>query len=74
MLFRSDIDAADYILYDKAIAGNVTDKNTGIVIGPGSTLMVYSTANTLSYVVNGFEDVTSDWTTVQYSYTTTTTP
>lgn len=67
----TDIDAADYILYDKAIAGNITDKNTGIVIGPGSTIMVYSTANTLSYVVNGFEDVTSDWTTVQYSYTTT---
>lgn len=66
----TDIDAADYILYDKAISGNSTDKNSGIVVGPGSSIMVYSTANTLSYVVNGFEDVTSDWTTVQYVYTT----
>ena len=65
----TDIDDADYILCDKALAGNSTDKNTGIVIGPGSSIMVYSTANTISYVVNGFVDVTSDWTTVQYAYT-----
>lgn len=65
----TDVDVADYILYDKSISGNVTDKNSGIVVGPGSSIMVYSTANTLSYVVNGFEDVTSDWTTVQYEYT-----
>jgi hypothetical protein len=66
----SEIDVADYILYDKSISGNTTDKNTGIVVGPGSSIMVYSTANSLSYVVNGFEDVTSDWTTVQYRYRT----
>ena len=65
----TDITDADYILYDKALAGNSTDKNTGIVIGPGSSIMVYSTANAISYVVNGFVDVTSDWTTVQYAYT-----
>lgn len=30
--------------------------------------MVYSTANAISYVVNGFVDVTTDWSTVQYLY------
>ena len=67
----TDIADADYILYDKALAGNSTDKNTGIVVGPGSTIMVYSGANSISYVVNGFVDVTSDWSTVQYVYSTT---
>ena len=62
----TDIDAADYILYDKALAGNSTDKNTGIVVGPGQSLMVYSGANALSYSVDGFEDSTTDWTTVHY--------
>lgn len=70
----TDIDDADYILYDKALSGNTTDKNTGIVVGPGSSVMVYSTLGTISYVVNGFVDVTNDWATVQYSYTTTNTP
>lgn len=60
-------DAADYLFYDKAISGNVTDKNSGIVVGPGQNLIVYSTANTLSYVLNGFEDNTSDFTVVQYT-------
>ena len=60
-------DTADYIFYDKAIAGNVTDKNSAIVLGPGQNLVIYSTANTLSYVLDGFEDVTTDFTVVQYT-------
>lgn len=60
-------DTADYLFYDKAISGNVSDKNSGIVVGPGQNLIIYSTANTLSYVLNGFEDVTTDFTVVQYS-------
>lgn len=66
----TDVADADYILYDKALAGNSTDKNTGIVVGPGSSIMVYSGANAISYVVNGFVDVTNDWSTVQYAYST----
>lgn len=62
----TDIDAADYIFYDKAITGNATDKNSSIVVGPGQSLMVYSAVNTLSYSVDGFEDATTDWTTVHY--------
>jgi len=60
-------DTADYIFYDKAISGNVTDKNSGIVVGPGQNIVIYSTANTLSYVLDGFEDVTSDFAVVQYT-------
>jgi len=62
----SDIAGADYLVYDKAISANSTDKHSGIVLGAGHSLLVYSGANTLNYVVSGFEDVTSDWTTVHY--------
>jgi hypothetical protein len=62
----TDINAEDYILYDKAITGNTTEKNSGIVVGPGQSLMVYSTNNTISYLLNGFEDTTTDFTVVQY--------
>jgi hypothetical protein len=60
-------DTADYLFYDKAISGNTTDKNSGIVVGPGQVLVIYSGANTLSYALNGFEDITSDFGVVQYT-------
>lgn len=62
----SDVATADYLVYDKSLSGNATDRHSGIVLGSGHSLMVYSGAAQLSYVVNGFEDVTSDWTTVHY--------
>jgi len=64
----TSIDDADYILYDKALSANAVDKNTGIVLGSGDELLVYSTNNTISYVVDGFEDITTDWSTVQYLF------
>ncbi len=70
----SVINAEDYIMYDKTIGANVTDRNTGIVIGPGQSLMVYSAANTISYVVQGFEDTTTDFTPVYYLRQQTTAP
>jgi hypothetical protein len=66
----ADINVADYILYDKAITANALDKTTSIVVGPGQSLMVYSTLATVAYTVNGFEDSTTDWTTVHYVTTT----
>jgi len=60
------INDEDYIFYDKSISGNSSDKNSGIVVGPGNSLMVYSTANTLSYVVTGFEDLTTDFDPIYY--------
>ncbi len=54
----------DYFFYDKAIATKVTDKNTSIVVGPGENLLVYSSAADLSYVVNGFESPSDDFTVV----------
>ena len=55
---------SEYIFYDKAIATKVTDKNTSLVVGPGENLLVYSSAADLSYVVNGFEAPSDDFTVV----------
>ena len=56
--------AEDYLYYDNAIAANDTEKNSGIVVGPGQNLLVYSSAADLSYVVNGFESPSGDLETV----------
>ena len=52
--------AEDYLYYDNAVAANDTEKNSGIVVGPGQNLLVYSSAGDLSYVVNGFESPSGD--------------
>ena len=51
----------DYLYYDNAIAANDTEKNSGIVVGPGQNLLVYSSAADLSYIVNGFESPSDDF-------------
>ena len=51
----------DYIFYGKAIAANVTDKNSSIIVGPGQNLLVYSSAADLSYQANGFETSSDDY-------------
>ena len=45
----------------KAIAANVTDKNSSIIVGPGQNLLVYSSAGDLSYQANGFETSSDDY-------------
>jgi hypothetical protein len=62
----SVINDEDYIFYGKSINANTTDRNTGIVVGPGQSVMVYSADNTINYVVQGFEDITTDFTPVYY--------
>lgn len=54
--------AEDYIAYDVSVAANQYDKVTGIVVGPGQNLLVYSSAGDLSYVVDGFETASEDYT------------
>ena len=51
----------DYMFYGKALAANVTDKNTSIIVGPGQNILVYSSAADISYVVNGFETQSDDF-------------
>ena len=51
----------DYIFYGKALAANVTDKNSSIIVGPGQNLLVYSSAADLSYQANGFETSSDDY-------------
>ena len=55
---------SDYFFYGKAVAANVTDKNTSIIVGPGQNLLVYSSAGDISYVLNGFETASEDYTVV----------
>ena len=54
--------AEDYIAYDVSVAANAYDKVTGVVVGPGQNVLVYSSAADLSYVVNGFETASEDYT------------
>lgn len=63
----TDINAEDYLFYGKSVSANTTDKNSSIVIGPGQSIVVYSSAIDLNYVLNGFEDSTNDFTIKQYS-------
>lgn len=56
--------AEDYIAYDKAIAANSVDRTTGIVVGPGQNILVYSSAGDIAYNVTGFESVSDDFTVV----------
>ena len=55
---------SDYIYYGKALAANVTDKNSSIIVGPGQNLLVYSSAGDISYQLNGFEAASEDYTVV----------
>jgi hypothetical protein len=54
----------DYISYDVSVAANAYDKVTGLIVGPGQNLLVYSAAADLSYVVTGFETASEDYTAV----------
>ena len=55
---------SDYIYYGKAIAANVTDKNSSLLVGPGQNVLVYSSAGDISYQLNGFEAPSDDYTVV----------
>lgn len=63
----ADVNVEDYLYYDQTIAANTTDKNTGIVVGPGQSVVVYSSTANVNFVLNGFEDSTSDFTVNQYN-------
>ena len=53
--------AEDWFAYDKAIAANATDRITGVVVGPGQNILVYSSAADISYAVTGFESNADDY-------------
>ena len=54
----------DYISWNVSVAANTYDKLTGLIVGPGQNLLVYSAAADLSYVVTGFETASEDYTPV----------
>ena len=60
----------DYFAYGKAIAANAVDRTTGIVVGPGQNVLVYSSAADISYNVTGFESQSDDYTQILNSKTT----
>lgn len=63
---NSDIADADYIAYDAAIAANTTNRVSSTVVGPGQSVMGYSSSGSINFVLNGFEDSTADFTPVLY--------
>jgi len=54
----------DYFFYGNTVDANTTEKNSAIVVGPGENLLVYSSSADLSYVVNGFESPSDDFTVI----------
>jgi len=55
------INEEDYFAYGKAIAANAVDRVTGIVVGPGQNIIVYSSAAEISYTITGFESQSEDY-------------
>lgn len=55
------INDEDYLYYDNALVSKNTDKNSGIIVGPGQSLVVYSSAVGLNFIINGFLDSTLDF-------------
>lgn len=55
------INNEDYLYYDNALVSTNTDKNSGIIVGPGQSLVVYSSAVGLNFIINGFLDSTLDF-------------
>ena len=55
------VNAEDWFVYDKAITANTTDRITGVVVGPGQNILVYSSAADISYSVTGFESNADDY-------------
>lgn len=51
----------DYLTYGTQVAANAADRITGIVVGPGQNIAVYSSAADISYVVSGFESEGGDY-------------
>jgi len=65
----TDVNSEDYIVYDKSVAGASVDKHTGLVVGPGQSVVVYSSTATVGFVLDGFEDNTGDFVTNLYNRT-----
>ena len=63
----TDLENADYIFYDTALAANTTNKHSGIVVGPNSHIIVYASSADLTFQLNGFENAASDFLPVQYN-------
>ena len=63
----TDVEVEDYLFYGKALSANTTDKNSSLIIGPGQSIVVYSSAADINYSLNGFEDNTSDYQIYLYS-------
>lgn len=60
----------DFVVYDTAVTANDTTQITATVVGPGQSLIVYASAANINFVLNGFEDTTSDFNVVHYIRTT----
>jgi hypothetical protein len=64
---NTDTVSSDTLVFKKSVTQNNFDKNSSIVVGPGQVLVVMTeTGGDVAYQLNGFEDVTTDYTLNNY--------
>lgn len=51
----------DYIAFNKSVAGTNTDKISGLVVGPGESVLINSSSVNSSFQLNGFETESGDY-------------
>lgn len=54
------VDNEDWILYGKTVSANTQEKMTSLVLGPGQTLIVYAATQNISFMLDGFQDTTTE--------------
>lgn len=62
----TDIPNASYIVNTKALSAAAVEKITSLVVGPGQSVVVESSAQHISYNLVGFEDVSTEITPLVY--------
>jgi len=62
----TDINTEDYIDYGTSLNSTTSAQKTSIVVGPGQSIVVYASSGDFSFLLNGFEDNTSDFQVLHY--------
>jgi hypothetical protein len=64
------VNSEDYLAYGATVSTAAVSKITSVVVGPGQSLVVYSSDADMNYLLNGFEDSTNDFPIIHYSRVT----
>jgi hypothetical protein len=64
------VNSEDYLAYGATVSTAAVSKISSVVVGPGQSLVVYSSDADMNYLLNGFEDSTNDFPIIHYSRVT----